>query len=273
MREDTGEVELARRDRLPAVVAPEEIRGDLQVHTSWTDGSASIEAMARAARELGREYIVITDHTHDLAMTGGLDQDGLRAQAREACQVDRALGGIRVLAGAEVNIRTDGSLDISDEVLAELDVVGAAIHAHFDQPRAEMTRRIIRAVEYPHVDILFHPLARALGRRRAVDFDFEAVLKACLRTGTLLEVNAQPERLDLPASLVRSAIQADVRIAVDSDAHTVDELRFIDTFGVAVARRGWAERAHVINTLPVDAMLGALKTGTMRPRRARRPAR
>lgn len=261
MRENAGEVELARSGELPEVVEAGDIRGDLQVHTSWTDGSASIEAMARAARQLGRQYIAITDHTRDLAMTGGLDEAKLRAQGKEVREVDRRLRGIRVLAGAEVNIRADGSLDVSDDALAELDVVGAAVHSHFDQPRAEMTRRILRAIENPHVDVLFHPLARALGRRRAVDLDFEALLRACRRTGTVLEIDAQPERLDLPDPLVRSAIQAGVRIAIDSDAHTVDELRFIETFGVGIARRGWADGAHVVNTLPFREMLGALEAG------------
>ncbi len=261
MREDTGEVELASRGKLPAVVGASDIRGDLQVHTDWTDGSASIEAMARAARALGREYIVITDHTRDLAMTGGLDEERLRAQIESIREVDRGLGGIRVLAGAEVNIRADGSLDMPDDVLAELDVVGAAIHSRFDQPRSEMTRRILRAVENPHVDVLCHPLGRALGRRHAVNVDFDAVLRACLRTGTILEIDAQPERLDLPDSLVRSAIEAGALIAIDSDAHTASELRFIETFGVGVARRGWAPRAQVVNALPLGEMLASLKDG------------
>lgn len=265
LREDTGEVELAGRGELPALVAAGDIRGDLQSHTDWTDGSASIEAMARAARELGREYLVITDHTRDLAMTGGLTEDELRAQVKQIRAVDRALGGIRVLAGAEVNIRADGSLDVGDATLAELDVVGAAIHSHFDQPRAEMTRRILRAVENPHVDLLFHPFARLLGRRRGVDLDFEAVLKACVRTGTILEIDAQPERLDLPDLQVRRALAAGARIAVDSDAHSVEELRFIEAFGLGVARRGWAGPADVVNTLPLSGLLAALK----RPRRAR----
>lgn len=259
LREDEGEIEQAQDSRLPALVDAGDIRGDLQVHTRWTDGAESIEAMARAARALGREYIAITDHTRDLAMTGGLDEDRLRAQIAEIRQVDSALDGIRVLAGAEVNIRADGSLDVDDEVLAELDVVGAAIHSHFDQPRAQMTRRIIRAIEHPYVDILFHPLCRTLGRRRAIDLDFEAVLAACLRTGTVLEIDAQPERLDLPDALVHGAVDAGVRLAIDSDAHTADGLRFIEAFGLGVARRGWVERAHVINTLPVADMLAALK--------------
>lgn len=269
MREDSGEIELAQRGELPAIIEAENIRGDLQLHTSWTDGSASIEAMARAAKELGREYIAITDHTRDLAMTGGLDEEKLRAQMKEIQKANREVAGIHVLSGAEVNIRGDGSLDVDDTVLAELDVVGAAIHAHFDQPRSEMTRRIVRAIENPHVDVLFHPSSRALGRRGAVDFDLDAIIEACLRTGTILEIDAQPDRLDLPDSMVRRAIDAGVYLAIDSDAHTVDELRYLETFGVGVARRGWAESKHVINTMPVDKMRGMLKDRrAMRGRRA-----
>jgi DNA polymerase (family 10) len=215
--------------------------------------------MARAALELGREYIAITDHTRDLAMTGGLDEEGLRAQVKEIRKVDRRLDGIRVLTGAEVNVRPDGTLDVDDRALSQLDVVGAAIHSHFDQPRTEMTKRILRAVENPHVDILFHPTARALGRRPPVAVDFDAVIEACLRTGTVLEIDAQPERLDLSDALARRAVEAGVRIAVDSDAHTTDELRYIETYGVGVARRGWVPAERVINTLPVRDMLGALK--------------
>ena len=259
MREDSGEVELALRGELPKVVTPGDIRGDLQVHTSWTDGSSSIEAMARAARKLGREYVVITDHSRDLAMTGGLTEKRLREQLAEVRRVDRKLGGIRVLAGVEVNVRADGSLDLSSDALAELDLVGAAVHSHFDLPRAETTRRVLRAIEDPNVDVLFHPLGRAIGSRRPIDLDFEAILQACLRNGTVLEIDAQPERLDLPDALVRKAVEAGARIAIDSDAHTVDELRYVETFGIGVARRGWAGRGCVVNTLPADEMLAALK--------------
>jgi DNA polymerase (family 10) len=258
MREDTGEIELAQRGELPAVVEAQHLRGDLHVHSDWTDGTASIEDMARAAQELGREYIVITDHTRDLAMTGGLDEAKLRAQIEAIRKVDRKLRGIRVLAGVEVNIRWDGSLDIDDETLAELDLVGAAVHSHFDQTREQMTQRLVRAVENPHVDVLFHPLARMLGRRRAVHVDFEALLEACVRMGTILEINAQPQRLDLPDSMVRRAVQAGVRVAINSDAHRGDELRFIETFGVGVARRGWAKPEDVVNTYPVGALLDVL---------------
>lgn len=259
LREDAGEVELALRGRLPRLVEAGDIRGDLQAHTNWTDGTATIAQMAEAARRLGREYIVITDHTRDLAMTGGLDEERLRAQAKEIRRLDGGMPGIRVLAGTEVNIRPDGSLDLDDGSLACLDVVGAAVHTHFDQPRGEMTRRLIRAVENPHVDILFHPLARLLGRRRALDFDVEAVIAACRRTRTALEIDAQPDRLDLPDGIVRKAIKAGVPIAVDSDAHSMQQLRYIETFGVGTARRGWAEPQHVLNTLSAARMLAALK--------------
>lgn len=259
MREDTGEVEAALQGRLPTVVERSDIRGDLHLHTTWSDGAATIETMARAARAAGREYIVISDHTRDLAMTGGLDEKRLQSQRREIRRVDRDLRGIRVLAGAEVNIRPDGSLDLDDDALAALDVVGAAVHSHFVQPRETMTQRILRAVENPHVDVLCHPLGRVLARRRALDFDVAAVIRACVRTGTVLEIDAQPRRLDLPDTLVRQAVAAGVLLAVDSDAHRPEELRYIEVFGVGVARRGWARRADVINALPIDEMLARLR--------------
>jgi DNA polymerase (family 10) len=254
LREDAGEVELAARGELPTLVAAPDIRGDLQMHTTWSDGSASIEAMARAARALGREYLAITDHTHELAMTHGLDAQRLREQIAEVRRVERELGGIRLLAGAEVNIRPDGSLDLDDGVLGELDLVGAAIHSHFEQPREQLTARILRAVEHPLVHILFHPQCRAIGRRRALDFDLDAVLAACQRTGTVLEIDSQPERLDLPDTVARSAVRAGVRLAIDSDAHAPGELRYIEDFGIGVARRGWAEPRHILNALPIDEL-------------------
>jgi len=258
MREDTGEVELAGKNAVPTVVSAEDIRGDLQVHTNWTDGSDSIDSMARAALELGREYIVITDHTRDLGMARGLDEARLRKQVKEIRRVDREIEGIRVLAGVEVNIRADGTLDVDDDVLSELDVVGAAVHSHFEQPRSEITRRLARAIENPHVDVLFHPMGRALGRRKAVAADFEEVIEACVATGTILEIDSQPERLDLSDSLVRRAVEAGARIAIDSDAHTPEELWFVELYGVGVARRGWVPPHRVVNTLGVDEMLASL---------------
>jgi DNA polymerase (family 10) len=259
LREDTGEIELARRGELPRLIETGDIRGDLQMHTTWSDGATSIEAMARAAMALGLEYIAITDHTRDLSMVGGLDEARMREQIAAIRAADRSIDGIRVLAGAEVNIRADGSLDVGDEALAELDFVGASIHSHFELPREAMTRRIIRAIEHPQVHVLFHPTSRNLGRRRPMEFDFDAVIEACLRTGTVLEIDAQPDRLDLPDAMARRAIEAGVRIAIDSDAHSIDELRYVQKFGIGAARRAWARAEHVINTLPADEMLASIK--------------
>jgi DNA polymerase (family 10) len=259
LREDAGEVEAARAGRLPKLIEPGDLRGDLQVQTDWTDGAASIEEMVAAARALGLEYIAITDHTRDLAIANGCDEKRLLRQAEVIRKLNTRLRGFRVLSGAEVNIRADGSLDVADEVLAQLDVVGAAVHAQFRQSRAEMTARLVRAVESPHVDILFHPTGRSLGHREAVDVDLDALVAAAKRTGTVLEIDAMPDRLDLPDEAVRKAVEAGVRLAIDSDAHHPDHLAFPDEFGIGVARRGWARRADVVNTLPVAKCLAALK--------------
>lgn len=260
LRENAGEIEAALTHRLPALIGYEDLAGDLQVHTSWTDGTSSVLAMAEAAERLGRRYVAITDHTRDLPMARGLDEARLREQIAEIREVDAELGGrIRVLAGVEANIRPDGSLDIADDVLGELDFVGAAIHSHFDLPKHEMTARLVRAIENPLVDVLFHPLGRAFGKRPAVDVDLDALVSAARRAGTALEIDAQPDRLDLRDELVRAVISSGVRLIVDSDAHHVSQLGYPEAFGVAVARRGWARRSDVLNTLPLEGFLGALK--------------
>jgi DNA polymerase (family 10) len=269
LREDAGEIEAARRRKLPVLIEHGELRGDLQVQTDWTDGSASLEEMAEAARKQGFEYIAITDHTRDLAMARGCDEKKLLKQAAAIRELNAKLRGFRVLTGAEVNIRDDGSLDVADEALAKLEVVGAAVHSHFRQPRAEMTRRILRAMENPHVDILFHPTGRSLGHREAVALDVDALIAAAKRTGTVLEIDAMPDRLDLPDEVVRKAVEAGVRIAIDSDAHQPAHLAFADAFGIPVARRGWATRADVVNALPVTQCLAALKGGRSKGARRR----
>jgi DNA polymerase (family 10) len=260
LRENTGEIEAAQRDRLPLLVEAKDLQGDVQIQTRWTDGEASIEEMAEEARRLGRHYIAITDHTRDLAMTGGLDEERLLSQAEAIRKLE--FTGLRVLAGAEVNIRRDGTLDIADEALARLDVVGASVHSHFDLPREEMTRRLVRAMENPHVDILFHPTCRRFGKRPEVQVDLDALFAAALRTGTALEIDAHPGRLDLRDDHVRRAVEAGVALVIDSDAHAPAELRYPDEFGVAVARRGWARRRDVLNTLPLDKFIARLKGGS-----------
>jgi DNA polymerase (family 10) len=270
LREDAGELEAARAGRLPRLIEHGELRGDLQVQTDWTDGSASIEEMAQAARALGLEYIAVTDHTRDLPMARGSDERRLLEQAEAIRRLNRELRGFRVLTGAEVNIRRDGSLDVADEALAQLEVVGAALHTAFHQPRAEMTRRLIRAMENPQVDILFHPTARSLGRREAVDLDVDAVIRAAVRTGTVLEIDAIPDRLDLPDEYVRRAVEAGAKLAIDSDAHQPSHLGYADEFGVAVARRGWARKEDVVNALPAAECLAQLKDARRAAERGRR---
>jgi DNA polymerase (family 10) len=273
LREDTGEIEAAAEGRLPHLIDYGDLRGDLQIQTDWTDGEASIDEMAEAARALGLEYIAITDHTRDLAMAGGSDEKKLLEQAKAIRALDRKLRGFRVLSGAEVNIRADGTLDVADEALARLDVVGAAIHSHFRQSRTETTKRVIRALENPHVDILFHPTARSIGHREPVDLDIDAVIEAAVRTGTVLEIDAMPDRLDLRDAYVRKAVDAGALLAIDSDAHGPGHLAYADEFGVAVARRGWARKADVVNTLPVTRCLQRLKGGRAGQKKRRRKKR
>jgi len=215
--------------------------------------------MARAARDAGCEYVAITDHTVSLAMTGGCDAKKLRRQRREIARLDAKLDGIRVLAGAEVNIDRDGTLDIDDETLAQLDVVGIAVHSHFNLPRREQTDRIVRAMRNPHADILFHPTGRLIQKREPYEVDIEAIIAAARETGTVLELDAYPDRLDLRAEHVRKAIGAGMPIVIDSDAHSVKHLSFPRLHGIAQARRGWASADDVLNTRPVETFLGGLK--------------
>jgi DNA polymerase (family 10) len=273
LREDAGEIEAAQAGRLPHLIEPGELRGDLQVQTDWTDGSASIEEMAAAAKSRGLEYVAITDHTRDLAMARGCDEKRLLEQAEAIRRLNRKQRGFRVLTGAEVNIRKDGSLDVDDAALAQLEVVGAAIHSFFHQSREEATRRVIQAMENPHVDILFHPTARTIGRREPVDLDIDAVIRAAVRTGTVLEIDALPERLDLKDEHVRKAVEAGAKLAIDSDAHQPSHLACAEEFGIAVARRGWARRADVVNALPVERCLAQLKDAGSAGRRPRRSQR
>jgi DNA polymerase (family 10) len=192
-------------------------------------------------------------------MARGSDERQLLLQAAEIRRINGTLGDFRVLTGAEVNIERDGTLDIADEALAKLDVVGIAVHSHFTLARDEQTRRIIRAMENPHADILFHPTGRLIGRREPYDVDLDAIIAAAKRTGTVLEIDAYADRMDLKDEHVRKAVAAGVKLTIDSDAHNVAQLRYPETFGITIARRGWATAADVINTLPVDQFLAALK--------------
>jgi DNA polymerase (family 10) len=258
LRENQGEIEAAKKGTIPDLVGYRDLRGDLQTQTTWTDGANSIEEMVEEAKRLGLEYIAITDHTKGLAMTGGSDEKKLLKQMAAIDKINRSLKGITVLKGAEVNINKDGTLDIEDEVLSRLDVVGIAVHSHFNLPRQEMTERIVRAMRNPHADILFHPTGRVIQKREPYDVDMDAIIKTAKETGTALEIDAYPDRLDLKDEHIRKAVEAGVRLAIDSDAHSVNHIRYLE-FGVAQARRGWAEKKDVINTKPLKEFLSCLK--------------
>lgn len=262
LREMTGELEAAKAGKLPKLIAYGALRGDLQVQTNWSDGNATIEKMADAAEAAGLTYIAITDHTKSLAMTHGLDEKRLGEQAREIARLNKkrkAAGKkLTILSGAEVNIRKDGTLDIDDRTLSALDVVGAAIHSFFGLSRREQTARLIRAMENPNVDIVVHPTCRLINARPEVDLDMDEIIEAAKRTGTVLEIDAYPDRLDLRDEYVRKCVQAGVLLAIDSDAHAPEHFSVLE-FGVGQARRGWATTNDVINALPLKKMLQKLK--------------
>ncbi len=258
LREGTNEILLATEHKVPEPIGPADVRGDLHVHTSWSDGHDSIEDMARAARAMGYWYLAITDHSKGLGIAHGLTAERLREQRDEIRRVNDGLPDIHVLAGIEVDIRADGSLDLPDAVLAELDVVVASVHSAMGQEKEKMTRRIVRAMENPHVDIIAHPTGRLLGAREALALDLEAVFQAAARTGTAMEINAMPDRLDLRDVHIFRAREVGVRLSLGTDAHAVEHLHLME-FGVGTARRGWAEPRHILNTLSAEGVLAALK--------------
>ncbi|MDM7999948.1 MAG: DNA polymerase/3'-5' exonuclease PolX [Dehalococcoidia bacterium] len=257
-REGTNEIELAEAKQVPEPIDRRDVKGDLHVHSNWSDGRDSIEDMALAARALGYRYIAITDHSKGLGIAHGLNEARIREQRAEIRTLNESLKDFRILTGIEVDIRADGSLDLPDEVLAEMDVVVAAVHSAMGQEQEKMTRRIVKAMENPHVDIIAHPTGRLLGVREAVAIDMEAIFRAAARTGTVLEINAMPDRLDLRDIHIFRARELGVKLCLGTDAHATEHLPFM-RFGVGIARRGWAEAGHVLNTLPAEGVLAALK--------------
>jgi DNA polymerase (family 10) len=260
LREDRGELEAAKEGRLPHLITLGEIKGDLHAHTVYSDGASTIEEMAAAAMARGYEYLVITDHSQGLGVAGGLSPDDFKRQWEEISQFNERSTSFRVLSGVELEIRTNGELDFPDEFLGRFDVVVASVHLGLRQGRKEITQRTIAAMRNPHVDVIGHPTGRLLGRRASMDMDVEAVLKEAARSGTMLEVNAQPNRLDLGGDLARRAIAAGAMLALGSDGHHADGLGVM-RFGVATARRGWAEPANVANCLSCDELLARLRRG------------
>jgi DNA polymerase (family 10) len=250
LREDRGEIEAASKNRLPLLIERADLAGDLHAHTDWSDGTAGIAAMARAAKAHGLSYLAISDHSRRLTVAHGLDPVRLAKQCAEVEELNRSLKGIELLTGIEVDVLDDGGLDLPDSALAPLGVVIAAVHSKFDLSRAAQTRRILAALEHPKVKILAHPVGRLIDKREPYDVDMLAVIRKCKARGVALELNAHPQRLDLTDAACRMAKDEGARIVINSDAHAEHEFDNLD-FGIGQARRGWLEKNDVINTRPL----------------------
>ncbi|MFH1656007.1 MAG: DNA polymerase/3'-5' exonuclease PolX [Candidatus Omnitrophota bacterium] len=253
MREDNGEIELAAKGELPSLIELDDLKGDFHVHTNYSDGRNSVLEIAQAAKKRGYEYIALTDHSQSLRIANGLSIAGLRKKKREIEKVNKTLKNFTILYGTEVDIDSKGNLDYKNEILAECDIVIAAIHSGFRQSKQLLTQRIVKACENKHVDIIAHPTGRLRGARDPYELDFEEVFKTAKDTGTFLEINSFPNRLDLNDIHCRQAKEHGIKLAISTDAHAADQLDAI-FFGVAVARRGWLEKKDVINTLSLKEL-------------------
>lgn len=258
MRQNSGEIERAQRGDLPEVIGFDALRGDLHVHSEWSDGTRTVREMALAARDRGYDYLCITDHSKGLAVANGLDAERLRSQRQEIDAVNAELEPFHVLQGIELEVRSDGSLDLDDETLAALDLVIAAVHSGLRAGREKVTERAIAAIRHPLVDILAHPTGRIVGGRQGGDFDMDALYAEAAATGTILEIDGDPARLDLRDIHARGAIEAGCMLSIDSDAHSIEGLENV-YYGIGTAQRGWVPAERVLNTLPLDELLARLK--------------
>jgi DNA polymerase (family 10) len=257
LREAQGEVEKAEQGTLPELVELADIRGDLHMHTKWSDGHNSIEEMALAARDLGYEYIAVTDHSGGRGIAHGLDVERLQEQVAEIKALNQRLSGIHVFSGIEVDVRADGSLDLPHEILVDLDIVIGAVHSAMNQSEERMTNRVLSAIENPDVDIIAHPTCRLLGEREPVAIDLEAIFQAAAKHNRVIEINAMPDRLDLNDIHAFRARDLGVKLATGTDAHGIGHLGFM-RFGIGVARRAWCEPRHILNTLSLEELLSFL---------------
>jgi len=262
MRENQGEIEAALEGKLPKIIDYQDIRGDLHCHSDWDGGANSIEEMARAALEMGYEYLGITDHTKFLRIEHGLNERQLAQQRKEIDKINEELKikqkKFKILQGAETNILNDGSIDIKDEALKKLDYAIAGIHSNFKMPKEKMTERIIKAMKNPYIKIISHPTGRIIKRRDEYQADFDKILRAAKQYNVILEINSFPERLDLNDQNIRRAKEAGVKMVINTDSHRKDQLRYIE-FGIAQARRGWAERKDIVNTQSLEKLLKFFK--------------
>lgn len=258
LREDRGEIEAAMQRKLPNLVELKDVRGDLHVHSDWSDGRASILEMARAALALGYEYLALSDHSPSVGIAGGLPSEKLEQKIEAIAAANEALEGITVLVGTEVDIKADGKLDYPDDLLERCDVVVASVHMGQQQKERAITGRLVSAIENKHVDIIGHPTGRIINLREPYEVDMNSVLEAAARTGTALEINAYPSRLDLSDVWARAAKEMGVRMSIDSDAHSPEQLAVM-RYGINVARRGWLEKRDLINTFGLQELLSILK--------------
>lgn len=260
LREDRGEVQAAIKDQLPDLIELKDIKSDLQAHSTWSDGKLSVHEMAEAAQARGLKMLALTDHSSSLGVVQGMDAEAVKEQGKEIDGVMKKIGnGFHLLKGAEVEIKADGSLDYTDDVLDSLDIVVASIHTGLRQPREKITERLIKAMHNPHVDVIGHPTGRLFPDREPSDLDMEAVLKAAAETGVALEINAHPMRLDLDDVHAKRAIEMGIKLSINTDAHIDTDMDYMH-FGVSTARRAWVEAKDVINTWSAQKLLKWLKS-------------
>ncbi len=258
LREDTGEIEAAIEGRLPDLVTLDDIKGDLHVHTRRSDGSHDFHELIEEARKIGYAYMAITDHSKGLGIARGLSEERIIEEKREIEAINKRLRGFRLLAGVEVDIRSDGHLDFSDEILKQLDIVVASIHSGFRQTREQITRRMVSAMRNSYVSIIAHPSGRLLGERDPYDLDMQEVLKVAKETGTAIEINAYPLRLDLNDMHAKMAKEMGTKMVISTDTHVISQFKYM-TYGVSIARRGWLEKSDVLNTMDYNTLAKALK--------------
>jgi DNA polymerase (family 10) len=259
LREDIGEAELFTGAKCPTLVEVKDIKGEVHVHSIWSDGRNTIAEMVEAAKARGYEYLAISDHSPKLRIAGGVSPEDLKKKKKEIDQLNSKLKDFTVLFGTEVEIDSEGNLDYNDKILSEFDVVIAAIHSGFEQPREQLTRRIIKACQSKHVDIIAHPTGVNIGKRDPYDIDLKEICKVAVDTNTFLEINASPMRLDLNSANSYFARSQGVKFVINTDAHSINHFDFLK-FGVAVARRGWLTKKHVMNTLSWPELKKAMKS-------------
>ncbi|HDN95680.1 MAG TPA: DNA polymerase/3'-5' exonuclease PolX [Thermoplasmatales archaeon] len=253
LRENRGEIEAALNGSLPKLVEYEDVKGDLQMHTKWSDGANTIEEMVQEAKKLGHKFIAITDHVGSLKIAGGMDEEDVKEQAKEIEKIREKYDDIYIFHGVEANIMKDGSLDVSNSLLKEVDLVLASVHSAFRMDEKEMTKRVIKAIEHEYVDIIAHPTCRIIQKREPIKLDIEKVFEAAKENDVIMEINAYPDRLDLNDIHTKMAIEMGIKISIGTDAHSKEHLKFYE-LGVAVARRGWAEKKDIINTYSIEEL-------------------